>query len=88
VPADGTSLPRDGNGDFGTSPFYGQQLHKRYQAIYLHGLAGREAQVRLRNINHNVLIRALVSQFVGPTELGMFRERMTTLIRYSYAATA
>ena len=30
VPADGTSLPREGNGDFGTSPFYGQQLHKRY----------------------------------------------------------
>jgi len=30
VPADGTSLPRDGNGDFGTSPFYRQQLRKRY----------------------------------------------------------
>jgi hypothetical protein len=45
LPADGTALPNGGNGDFGTSPIYGQISDKPLLAfIELHGVP---------NANHN-----------------------------------
>jgi hypothetical protein len=45
LPADGTALPNGGNGDFGTSPIYGQLSNKRLLA-FLSYMGGP-------NVNHN-----------------------------------
>jgi hypothetical protein len=45
VPADGTSAATEGNGDFGTSPIYGQLLDKPTACLHLGNWgAGRKAQ--------------------------------------------
>ena len=45
VPADGTSAATEGNGDFGTSPIYGQLSDKPTACLYLGNWgAGRKAQ--------------------------------------------
>ena len=45
MPADGTSAATEGNGDFGTSPIFGQLSDKPTLArIWVIGGAGRKAQ--------------------------------------------
>ena len=45
VPADGTITAAVGNGDFGTSPFFGQLSDEPWLAsIYLDGVPKRKAQ--------------------------------------------
>jgi hypothetical protein len=50
VPADGTSAAAVGNGDFGTSPFFGQLSGKpRLACTHASGVSKRKEQWRLGN---------------------------------------
>jgi hypothetical protein len=69
VPADGTSAATEGNGDFGTSPIFGQLSDKPALArVWIVGGAGRKAQYRIQELSVEYLVTS--QNFIHSRTLG------------------